>query len=470
MLPVLSAGSRSSGTVTGAAGAVGLSAGSRGRGLSATIAADGTTRRRRALELDAPERRGSSSSATRRPAVPKGPPITVTCDAASARALLRRALDLPGLRRAHTTPARSPRRSTRRSAAPRYAPSASQPLVGRRGRARRRVHAEGKRRVFFLMPFALIWWFVFVRRAPQALPRPDRARRRWDARSDGLAALDSRICQVGPAPLRGQRALLDRGRGCSAQRPSSSSRKRSIAERIRCSAAARRPRRARRARLVLAAHAQAARRPRPRAARRRSRARSRRAAARRSRQAAVAGRARDRDVDGAVAVEEAVDRRGVGDVDRRRDRRAQPREPSASSRPAAAAAAGGFEQQPQRVDLADVAQRQRRDDVAAAWLCEHEPLRAQPRERRRPRPWRAEARRELLLDIAVPGGSSSRTTARRSCSCASARRVHSIGDVQWSRTEVGAAATRRAGVARGAAKGVASRTPARWRLASAKSY
>ena len=97
--------------------------------------------------------------------------------AASARAVLRRALDVPELR-PQLRHAQHPRARVRRR---------SGACSGASGRCRSRSAASSPRSrscftltgnivgVFFLMPVAIISWFVFIRPdAPQALPRRDR--------------------------------------------------------------------------------------------------------------------------------------------------------------------------------------------------------------------------------------------------------------------------------------------------------
>ena len=87
-------------------------------------------------------------------------------------------------------------------------------------------------------------------------------------------------------------------------------------------------------------------------------------------------------MDGAVRQQEPLERLRVVEVDRRLGQRLQSRQLIALDPPRGRLGRRRLEQQPQLVDLEHVAHRQRRDHVAATRLGDHEPLRAQPRQRR----------------------------------------------------------------------------------------
>ena len=116
------------------------------------------------------------------------------------------------------------------------------------------------------------------------------------------------------------------------------------------------------------------------------------------RRPAVAARGGDADVDGAVGLHEAIDRGRVVEVERRLRARAQVGELVGRDPPGRGRRGGWLEQQAQVVDLADVADRERGDDVAAAGLGQDQALRAQARERGADRGLgEPEARDELRL-------------------------------------------------------------------------
>ena len=135
-------------------------------------------------------------------------------------------------------------------------------------------------------------------------------------------------------------------------------------------------------------------------------------------------------MDGAVGRHEAIDGGGVVEVEHGLGERAQPLELRGRDLARGGRRGGRLEQEPQVVDLAHVAQGQRRDDVAAARLGQHQPLDAQARERGADRRLgEAEARDELGLGDGAPGASSSRMMAWRKRSWAAALEAATAGSM-----------------------------------------